>query len=123
MLKKRLKELRLNNGLTLKELGSYIGMAESTVSLYESGKREPDLLTVQKIADYFNVSTDYLLGKTDVPNPELPEEKIELPEGLKFAHLNGIKELDNEDRMELIKMMERMIELDRLRKERQNAKG
>ncbi len=61
----RIKLLRKKNNLTLKKLGEMIGVAESTVSLYENGKRQPDYTTVAKLSKLFNVSTDYLLGITD----------------------------------------------------------
>lgn len=63
---KRLRELRTNVGLSMKEFGSIIGLAESTISLYETGKREPDFNTLAKIANYFNVTIDYLLGNTEI---------------------------------------------------------
>ena len=122
----RLKELRKAHGITQVDLAKALPVAQSTVGMWESGKREPDFNTLEKLANYFSVSTDYLLGKSDMPNPEPPpreEEKIELPEGLTYAHFNGIKELDNDDRRELIRMMERMLELDRLRKERQATRN
>lgn len=59
----RLRELRKDSALTLKELGNKIGVAESTLSLYETGGREPDYATLLRIANYFRVSTDYLLGR------------------------------------------------------------
>ena len=62
---KRLKELRKQYGMTQLELGKLIGAAKSTISLYESGVREPDLVTVKRIAEIFNVSTDYLLEASD----------------------------------------------------------
>ena len=58
-----LRELRKKRGISLKELGEIIGVAESTVSLYENEKRQPDFSTLNKLADYFNVSVDYLLGR------------------------------------------------------------
>ena len=122
MLKKRLKELRLKTGLTLRELGSYIGMAESTVSLYESGKREPDLLTVQKLADCLNVTIDYLLGKSDMPNPEPLEKERRLPKGLEFAFGGEYEELDDEDFEMLKNMADYMVEQKRQREQRNAAK-
>lgn len=62
----RLKDLRKEKQLTMKELGQKLDLAESTISLYESGKREPDYQTLLKIADFFNVSVDYLLGREEV---------------------------------------------------------
>ena len=62
---KKLRELRKENKLTTKELGEKLSLSQSTISLYESGKRQPDLDTLKKIAQFFNVSVDYLLGKED----------------------------------------------------------
>ena len=61
----RLKELRQKNNLTLKELGQKVGMANNTLSQYETGKREPKLETWNKLAKYFNVPTSYLMGLSD----------------------------------------------------------
>src|SRR5699024_6994266 len=47
-----------------------IGVSNVVLSRYESGERKPDYDTLDKIADYFQVSTDYLLGRTDSPNYE-----------------------------------------------------
>ena len=64
-MKNRLKELRTKKHLTLKELGEQLGMPNNTLSQYETGKREPKLETWQKIADFFHVPTEYLLGITN----------------------------------------------------------
>lgn len=61
----RIRAARKANGLTMKNLGKIIGVAESTVSMYETGKREPDNATLIKIANTLNVSVDYLLGHSD----------------------------------------------------------
>lgn len=60
----KLKNCRKNMSLSQKELGQKIGVAESTVSLYESNKRFPDAETLKKISALFNVSIDYLLGSS-----------------------------------------------------------
>ena len=59
----KLRELRKKFGLTMKELGIEIGVAESTISQYETGKRQPDYETLLKLSEYFGVSVDYLLGR------------------------------------------------------------
>lgn len=59
----RLRSLRKKTGLTMKELGSKFNLAESTISGYENGARKPDIEIMEKIADYFEVSIDYLLGR------------------------------------------------------------
>lgn len=67
--KDRLKQLRLEKNLTLKEIGTVLGLSESSMSLYESGKREPKTTTdFIKIADCFGVTLDYLIGRTDDAN-------------------------------------------------------
>lgn len=60
----RIKELRKSKKLTMSELGELVGgLAQSTISLYESGKRQPDQATLIKLADFFGVTVDYLLGR------------------------------------------------------------
>lgn len=59
----RIRELRKAKDLTMKQFGVLIGVSESTVSLYEREKREPDNAMLLKIADCFGVSVDYLLGR------------------------------------------------------------
>ena len=60
-----IRALRKEKNLTMKELGKMMGVAESTISMYENGYREPDTKTLIRLADFFNVSTDYLLGRTE----------------------------------------------------------
>jgi len=62
---KRLKKLRKKNKVTLDELAREIDITKTTISRYENEKRVPKMDTVKKIADYFNVTTDYLIGNTD----------------------------------------------------------
>ena len=66
----RLKELRQKNNLTLVELGKKVGLANNTLSQYETGKREPKLETWQKLASFFHVSVPYLQGfiNINIPN-------------------------------------------------------
>lgn len=61
----RLKTLRLSKDMTQEELGRLLGKTKNSISQYETGKREPDLETLMIISEYFNVTLDYLLGKTD----------------------------------------------------------
>jgi transcriptional regulator with XRE-family HTH domain len=58
-----LKFLRNNRGLSQRELAKILNVAPSTLAMYELNKREPNYETLTKIADYFQVSTDYLLGR------------------------------------------------------------
>lgn len=72
----RIKELRKKEKITAKQLGETIGVAESTMSLYENGKREPDHDTLIKLADFFDVSVDYLLGRSDHTEKKTPGVRI-----------------------------------------------
>lgn len=58
-----LKELRLEKKLSQRELGEILGVVNQTISFWESGSREPDLDTLIKISNYFEISVDYLVGK------------------------------------------------------------
>lgn len=59
-----IQELRLDKGLNQKDLAEYLVVSVSTISHYESGTNSPDIVTLSKIADFFGVSTDYLLNRT-----------------------------------------------------------
>lgn len=61
-MKNRIRELRKRNNMTLRELGEKIGAAESTVSHYEKGTRQPDNETLFKMAELFDESIGYILG-------------------------------------------------------------
>lgn len=69
----RIRELRKQRGMTMKELGKVIGVAESTVSQYELGRRQPDNETLLTLGEFFEVSVDYLLGGISYPDPRLKE--------------------------------------------------
>ncbi|NLY46817.1 MAG: helix-turn-helix transcriptional regulator [Tissierella sp.] len=103
----RLKLLRneklKTHGLTQKKLGNMFNVEKGTVSNWENGNRTPDIEVISKLADLFDVSVDYLLGRTDKrkPNHLTKEDMIKLApeyawlfeeEGLKYIKLvEGIK--------------------------------
>ncbi|WP_313132584.1 helix-turn-helix domain-containing protein [Anaerocolumna sp.] len=62
----RIRELREQRGIQQKELASYLGISPNTLSQYENYKREPGLDAITKIADFFDVSIDYVYGNTDI---------------------------------------------------------
>lgn len=61
----RLKELRVSKDLSQDDLAKTLGLAKSSISMYEKGKRKPSFEVLESLADFFNVDMDYLLGKTD----------------------------------------------------------
>lgn len=70
MFGERLKSLRKEKNMLQKDLADLLKISPSTIGMYEQGRRDPDTETIKFLADYFNVSTDYLLGKTIVRNFE-----------------------------------------------------
>ena len=63
--KERLKELRKENHLSQAELAKELQVSQRSISSWETGFRQPDFETLEMLAKFFNVTTDYLLGVTD----------------------------------------------------------
>lgn len=63
----RLKELRISRGISQLKLALDLNMNQNSISRYETGVRQADYETLIALADYFNVSVDYLLERTDNP--------------------------------------------------------
>lgn len=78
----RLKNLRVENNLHQKDLAEILGFAQTTIANYEQGKRFPDEETLLKIADFFNVSLDYLLGRSEINSCN---EDFTLRDSLQFS--------------------------------------
>ena len=68
-LSERLKKLRKEKGLSQKDLSAELNIPRTTISSWEAGSRTPELMTTQNLATFFEVSIDYLLGRTDSRNP------------------------------------------------------
>lgn len=106
----RLKDLIEEKGITQKDLADEINTTKSTISRYLNNKREPKMYLLEKIANYFGVSVDYLLGRSDIKDPaEVVENAISNdPELLEFW--NKIKKSQNKKK--LIKQINKMEEVD-----------
>lgn len=63
----RIKELRTERHITQLKMAMDLNMSQNTISRYENGEREPGIAELIRIADYFRVSIDYLVGRTDSP--------------------------------------------------------
>jgi HTH-type transcriptional regulator, competence development regulator len=127
----RLRKLRLDKKLTQEELGKKINVTKVSISGYENGNRTPDTETLQKLADFFNVTTDYLLGRTDNPNPPERDDK-ELGtlakinqlikeygiEQMGFFDIEKWKHLSEEEIEEIIKHFEWVVHKAKERKSR-----
>lgn len=121
-----LARIRKQNKLSQYDLAEKMGFSRGQISNYEQGSRQPDFETLQKFADFFGVSTDYLLGRSQ---PELPELNSKDEKNIKtdlekilnnienpkdgYAHFDGltIDEIDEEDRELLIAALEQSMRI------------
>lgn len=96
MVGNRIKLLREELGLKQDELAKKLNISPSSVGMYETNKREPNNEITIKLADFFGVSIDFLLGKTDIRN-------IDELKQVEFANSGGLdtKGLDDDDLIEL----------------------
>lgn len=93
----RLKSLRLEKDLKQTELAKIIEVSSSTIGMYEQGRRYADLETLTKIAEFFDVSVDYLIGRTDIKkyndfNPKV-KKVVELFDGIDDAKAETLEKL------------------------------
>ncbi len=103
MFRIRLKELRENNKISQQKLANIIGVSQSTVGMWENGTNKPEFNTLTKIADYFNVSIDYLIGNdTNKKSPSIKEELTADEQKL----LKSFRELNEEGQYILLSQAE-----------------
>lgn len=101
----KLKELRLKANVSQQVMADFLGVSRPAYTMYEIGKREPSHDTLQKLADYFGVSVDYLLGRTENPLPETKKEATEITfDDFTYAFYNESKNLSEEQKAALLNM-------------------
>ena len=64
-----IRSLRIDNGYTQQQIADYLNVKQNTYSQYEVGTLNYSVNTLMKLADFYHVSVDYLLGRTDVKTP------------------------------------------------------
>lgn len=85
----RLKQLRNEKKINQRELANFLKVAPSTISMYESGQREPNFEVLESLADFFNVDLNYLLGKSD-KTTKLMLENEQKTQGLQIPVLGTV---------------------------------
>lgn len=102
----RLRELRISKGLGQKEVGVIIDVSDSSIRKYETGDRTPTPDAIKKLASYFGVTVDYLIGNSSFPYPNqvsLPIENKKIPiigtvkcgvDGLAFEYIDDYVYVD-----------------------------
>lgn len=112
MISTRLKSLREDADLSQKELAKLLGVSPSTIGMYESGKRTPDSEMLTRICDFFNVTVDYLIGRSNIKNPQCSTykktEQGHLTDDEKNI-LNLYKKLNDKDKAKVEGIMENKI--------------
>lgn len=91
---KRLKQLREHHNLSTRALGELVGVSNATISRYETGQRDPDLIVVNRLAKHFGVTIEYLSGEdinTDVES--LIEAYSKLSDDLKHEAIKYVNYL------------------------------
>lgn len=103
----RLKQLRIEYGILQKDLAEQLQLSQQTISLYESNKRQPDYDTLRTISEFFNVSTDYILGVNNIKEPmgitrEIREE---------YSSDKNLKGHYSEEREKALNILDKIYEL------------
>jgi transcriptional regulator with XRE-family HTH domain len=103
----KIKDLREQRGYMQSHVAEMLGIAPNTLSGYENNNRKPNSATVKKLAEYYGVTIDYLLGSESSIN-DLEED---FPEGVMVLR-RASKELTPEARAQMIKLMKAFLEKD-----------
>lgn len=92
----RVRELRQARKMTMKQLGEVLGVAESTISQYETGKRQMDNETLLRLGEFFDVTVGYILGAETKKAPTQEGEQLQLS-GTYLRLAKGAQELGLDD--------------------------
>lgn len=105
ILAQRLKLLREEKEVMQKQVATLLNITTSAYGFYEQGKRTPSPDSLNKLADFYNVSTDYLLGRSDTRNPNIKEESKNLSPEVETiaAHLEEKAENITPHKMKMLK--------------------
>lgn len=118
----RIKNLRKSRHLTQEELAKKLDVTKQTISQYERGVRRPDVTTIDALCDFFNVSSDYLLGRADVTvrlvgQYDLMMLDAEEMKDIQFQKLlDYYRQLNNSGQQEAINRLMEMTQLEKYTK-------
>lgn len=94
----KIRELRMNRGLSQLKLAEVLGVSRSTIAMWETEASQPDNNALIDLADYFNTTVDFILGRE---NESALDNKVEL-DNLQFALYGEVKELSDEDKKKIL---------------------
>ena len=101
MFQTRLKELREKAGLSQAKLAKILGVGQSTVGMWENGTNKPENAKLEALANYFGVSTDYLLGRTDDPVSASASLREQMSD-IQFALSGEIHDLTDDEMRDIL---------------------
>lgn len=111
-----LKRLRTKKGLTSEELCSKIGIKGGSYRNYERNDRKPDYDTLVKLADFYGVTTDYLLGRPEATPPENPIDQIPTVDEMERDLFREWLTLDKSARTAFLNVLRNIVAADNQRK-------
>ena len=88
----KIKNLRVAKGISQRDLGVLLNCTDVTVSRYETGQRDIDSVTICRLCEIFGCTADYLLGRSELPTPEISADEARLLQAYRRAdeHSRGI---------------------------------
>lgn len=104
----RLRELRKENNYTLEEIADKLNITSMSLSRYERNEREPKGEILFKLSKIYNVSPDYLLGWSEIRNPEKEIKKMEKSDPIYFSLYEEVKELTDEQKKEILEIVKKI---------------
>lgn len=108
MFKRRIQELLFEKNITQKDLAIAIKITPATLSRNINGLNPPKAELVSAIANFFNVSTDYLLGLSDIRNPEKELNKQQESDPIFFSLYDEVKELTDAQKEEVLEIIKKL---------------
>lgn len=108
-MKNRLKHLRTLKGITLRELSEKVNISYVTLSRYENGHQQIIDENLITLSQFFDVSTDYLLGVSDIIKPSSDKLGILKEDDFQYALYNKTKDLDDKQKRDIMRVIEALI--------------
>ena len=110
-----LKALREDSGESMSKAAESIGIPKGTYASYEYGKREPNIEMISKIAEYFGVTTDYLLGRPDAKEPPDPIASLPTVDEMEKDLFREWLDLDEASRKAFLDILRKIVADDQKR--------
>lgn len=105
-----MKELRISKNLNQNALAKALGYSQQTISRIENGKSIPDIKTMQAIADYFDVSLDYLLYRSEIKNTLKNKDELQMIIINNYDFLKLIMKMNDKSKKLLLHIAESIVD-------------